>query len=89
MKLQPYQKWSTIAFGLAGLCMAALAISILLGFSSPQLSRVLMAGIFISGTAAWIIQARQKCRHCGKPYGYGVRIVNSHRCRKCGGDYRD
>jgi hypothetical protein len=88
MNPPPHQKWSSAAFGLAGLCLAALALSTLFGFATPTLSRVLMAGIFISGTAAWIIQARHICPHCGEPYGYGVRIVNSHLCRKCRGDIR-
>lgn len=86
MNPPPYQKWSTYAFGLAGLCLAVLALSVLFGFSTPQLTRVLMVGIVLSGTAAWIIQARQKCPHCGEPYGYGVRIGKANLCRKCGGD---
>ena len=87
MNPPPHQTWSSAAFGLAGVCLAAMALANLFGFSSAQLSRVLMAGIFISGTAAWIIQARQKCPHCGEPYGYGVRIGKTHLCRKCGGDF--
>ncbi len=87
MNPPPHQKWSSAAFGLAGVCLAAIALAKLFGFATPALSGVLMAGIVISGTAAWIIQARQKCPHCGEPYGYGVRIMNAHRCRKCGGDF--
>jgi len=89
MNPQPYQKWSSYAFGLAGICLAVLALSKLFGFATPALSGVLMAGIVISGTAAWLIQARHTCPHCGEPYGYGIRIVNAHLCRKCGGDVRD
>ncbi len=88
MNPQPHQKWSSAAFGIAGLCLAAIALSKLFRFSTPALSGVLMAGIVVSGTAAWIIQARQICPHCGEPFGYGVRIMNADRCRKCGGDYR-
>ena len=87
MNPPPYQKWSSYAFGLAGICLAVLALSTLFGFSTQQLSAILMAGIVISGTAAWVIQARQKCPHCGEPYGYGVRIGKANLCRKCGGDY--
>jgi len=89
MNQPPYQKWSSYAFGLAGICLAALALASVFDFASPALSSILMAGIVISGTAAWIIQARHKCPHCGEPYGYGVRLVNAHLCRKCGGDIRD
>jgi hypothetical protein len=87
MNPPPHQKWSSAAFGLAGLCLAVLAFSILFRFSTPQLSAVLMAGILISGTAAWVIQARQKCPHCGERYGYGVRIGKANLCRKCRGDF--
>ncbi len=86
MNPPPHQKWSSAAFGLAGVCLAAIALAKLFGFATPALSGVLMAGIVISGTAAWFIQARQKCPHCGESYGYGFRLVNAHLCRKCGGD---
>ena len=88
MSPQPHEKWSSAAFGLAGICLAALALANLFGLTTPRLNGVLMAGILISGTAAWIIQARQKCPHCGETYGYGVRIVKANSCRKCGGDFR-
>ncbi|MDH3196041.1 MAG: hypothetical protein OEL78_07000 [Hyphomicrobiales bacterium] len=88
MNSPPYQKWSSAAFALAGICLAVLALATVFGFASPALSAVLMAGMVIAGTAAWAVQARQKCPHCGEPYGYGIRIVNTHRCRKCGGDFR-
>ena len=87
MSSQPHQKWSSAAFGLAGICLAALALANLFALTTPRLNSILMAGILISGTAAWIIQARQKCPHCGEPYGYGVRILKAHLCRKCGGDF--
>ena len=87
MNRQPYQKWSSAAFGLAGICLAAIALSNLFGFATPALNGVLMVGIVISGTAAWIIQARQKCPHCGELFGYGIRIMNTDRCRKCGGNF--
>jgi hypothetical protein len=87
MNPQPHHKWSSAAFGLAGLCLAALVLASVFDFATPALSRVLMAGIVISGTIAWVVQARQKCPHCGEPYGYGVRIVKAHLCRKCGGDF--
>ncbi len=82
----PYQKWSSYAFGLAGLCLAVLALANVFGFTSRALNSVLMTGIFVAGTAAWIVQARQICPHCGVPYGYRIRIVNANICRKCGGD---
>ena len=87
MNPPPHQKWSSAAFGLAGVCLAAIALAKLFGFATPTLSGVLMAGIVISGTAAWFLQARQKCPHCGELYGYGFRIVNANLCRKCGGDF--
>ncbi len=88
MDQPPYQKWSSAAFGLAALCLGGIALSNVFGIATAQLNGVLLAGIFISGTLAWVIQARQKCPHCGEPYGYAFRIVNAHLCRKCGGDMR-
>lgn len=82
------RQWSSYAFGLAFACLMAIALSQIFGFASPQLSTVLMIGIVVSGTAAWAIQARQTCPHCGTLYGYGFRIVNAHICRSCGGDFR-
>lgn len=83
------RQWSSYAFGIAFACLMAIALSQVFGFASPQLSTILMIGIVISGTAAWAIQARQTCPHCGTLYGYAFRIVNAHICRKCGGDFRD
>lgn len=88
MKPLPYQKWSSYAFGLAGICLAAIAFATLFKFSTPMIRGVLMAGIIVAGTAAWLLQAREKCPHCGKPFGYAIRIGNTDRCRKCGGNYR-
>jgi uncharacterized membrane protein AbrB (regulator of aidB expression) len=83
----PHQKWSNYAFGLAGICLAAIALSTLFRFSTPALTGTLMIGIVISGTAAWILQARQKCPHCGELFGYGIRLGKTDRCQKCGGKY--
>ena len=85
---QPYQKWSTAAFAFAALCLAAIALAKVFGIATPTVNGVFMAGIVVAGTAAWIIQARQTCPHCGKPYGWGFRIVKAHLCRHCGGDFR-
>ena len=82
------QQWSNYAFGLALVCLAALALSHGLGFATPLLSGILMIGIVISGTAAWAIQARQPCPHCGALYGYRFRVTNTHLCPTCGADLR-
>lgn len=88
MTPQPYQKWSSYAFGLAGICLALLALANVFGFTSPVLNSALMGGILVSGTAAWIVQARQTCPHCGESYGFRIRIVNVNICCKCGSDIR-
>lgn len=82
------QKWSDYAFGLALACLLGMALAHVFGLATLAVNTVFVAGVLISGTAAWVIQARLVCPHCGSRYGYGIRILNSHLCPKCKGDMR-
>jgi hypothetical protein len=82
------RNWSDYAFGLALACILGLAVAHLLGLATPTVDIVLVGGLVIAGTAAWVIQARLVCPHCGAPYGYRFRVVNTHLCPKCRGDMR-
>ena len=82
-----YQKWVSRAYGFAAFCLAALAIVEITDTATPQIQTLLMLGIALAGTAAWVMQAKRKCPNCGHLYGYHFRIVNANRCRKCGADF--
>jgi hypothetical protein len=69
------------------LSLLGLAMSHVFGLATPELSLFAMAGIVISGTAAWFIQAKQPCPDCGQLYGYRFRFVNARICRNCGGEF--
>ena len=81
------QRWISRAYGFAAFCLAALAVLELTDRATPLLQTLLMLGIGAAGTAAWAMQAQRKCPNCGKPYGYGIRIVNVSTCRHCGAEF--
>ncbi len=82
-----YEKWVSRAYGMAGLCLGLLAVAEAFGFASTPLRTLTMVGIFIAGTAAWVMQAKRVCPKCGALYGYAIRIVNANICGKCGADF--
>lgn len=88
MDRQASQKWTSYATGLAVVCLLGLALTLVFGLATPQVRTILMVGILVSGTIALVGQARQKCPHCGEPYGYRFKVVNTHLCPKCGEDTR-
>lgn len=81
-----FQRWVSRAYGFAGVCLGLLALAEAFGFASTILRTVTMIGIFIAGTAAWIMQAKRLCPKCGALYGYAIRIVHANKCTKCGAD---
>jgi hypothetical protein len=83
------QKLNSYALGLAVVCLLALALASVFGLATTAVKTVLMVGITVSGTVAWVVHAQQKCRHCDAPNGFRIRLVNSHLCAKCGGELRD
>ena len=88
MKDEVGQRLNIYALGLAVVCLVALALANVFGLATTAVKTTLMVGITVSGTVAWIVHAHQKCRHCGTPHGYRIRLVNSHLCPKCKGDMR-
>lgn len=82
-----YQNWVTRVYGFAAACLLALALAEFFGFATPQLQTLLMLGIVAAGTAAWVLQAKRKCRNCGQLYGYHFRLVKANFCHKCGAEY--
>ncbi len=82
-----FQRWTSRAYGFAGVCLFALASAEFFGFSTPELRSVLMLGILAVGTASWVLQAKRKCSNCGRLYGYHLRIVNANKCRRCGFEF--
>lgn len=81
------KKWSSLASSIAVLSLLFLAVMHVFGFATPQLSVIVMGGIVLSGTAAWLIQAKQPCPECGQLYGYRFRFMNARACRHCGGEF--
>jgi ribosomal protein S14 len=90
-KISPAQirreKWISRVYAFAAFCLAALAVLVLTDTATVFPETLLMLGIVAAGTAAWAMQAKRKCPRCGKPYGYGIRIVNANVCRHCGADF--
>jgi hypothetical protein len=82
-----YQRWITRAYAFAAFCIFALALAEFFGFATPQVQTLLMLGIMIAGTAAWVMQAKRKCHNCGQLYGYHFRLVKANICHKCGAEY--
>jgi hypothetical protein len=82
-----YQRWVTRAYGFAAFCLAALAVVEITDTATPFVQTLLMMGIVLAGTAAWVMQAKRKCPQCDELYGYHFRIVNANRCRKCGAEF--
>jgi hypothetical protein len=81
------EKWISRAYAFAALCLGALAVLEVTDKATPFLQTVLMAGIVLAGTAAWVMQAKRKCPKCGEVYGYHFRIVNANICRMCGAEF--
>lgn len=82
-----YQKWVSRAYGFAALCLLVLAIVEVTNTATPLVRTLLMIGIVLAGTLAWVMQAKCVCPECGEPYGYHFRIVNANVCRKCGAEF--
>lgn len=82
-----YQMWVSRAYGFAAACLFALALAEFAGAATPLLRTILMSGILVAGTAAWIMQAKRICSKCGHMYGYQIRIVNANVCNKCGAEF--
>lgn len=82
-----YEKWVTRAYGFAAACLFALALAEFFGFATPQIQTLLMLGIMVAGTAAWVLQAKRICHNCGQLYGYHFRLVKANMCHKCGAEY--
>ena len=82
-----YQRWVTRAYGFAAFCLAALAFVEITSTSTPFVRTLLMLGIVLAGTVAWVMQAKRKCPQCGVLYGYHFRIMNANKCRKCGAEF--
>ena len=85
--MHPSKKWSSYASSVAVLSLLALAVMHVIGFATPTLSVIVMGCIVASGTVAWLIQAKQPCPDCGKPYGYRFRFLHARICRNCGGEF--
>ena len=85
--MHPSKKWSSYASSLAVLSLLALALLHVFGLATPTLNLISMACIVASGTAAWLVQAKQPCPDCGQLYGYRFRFVHARICRNCGGEF--
>lgn len=78
-----YQRWVSRAYGFAGACLFALALTEAFDWATPLNRTLLMLGIGAAGTVAWVMQAKRVCPGCGHPYGYAIRLVNVNVCNKC------
>ncbi|MGI9419403.1 MAG: hypothetical protein ACR2RA_16375 [Geminicoccaceae bacterium] len=85
--MPPSKTWSSYASSLAVLSLLALALMHVFGIATPVLNVVVMGCIVISGTVAWLVQAKQPCPDCGKLYGYRFRFLHARICRNCGGEF--
>ena len=81
------KKWSSYASSLAVLALLALALMHVFDLATPVLNVIVMGCIVVSGTAAWLVQAKQPCPDCGRLYGYRFRFVHARICRHCGGEF--
>lgn len=82
------RKLTTSASVVAGTCLLVLALVHVFGLSRTEIDLALIGGLVAAGTVVWVVQAQRKCRKCGTAYGYRVRLLRSHVCRKCGADLR-
>ena len=82
-----FQRWVSWAYSFAAACLFALALAEFTNYATPQIRLLLMLGIMIAGTVAWVMEAKRKCPNCGQLYGYHFRLVRSNICRKCGAEY--
>lgn len=85
--MHPAKKWSSYASSVTVLSLLVLAVMHVLGFATPTLTLVVMGCIVASGTAAWLVQAKQPCPDCGRLYGYRFRFLHARICRNCGGEF--
>lgn len=83
------ERWTNIAIAISAVCLMVVAVAEAIGFHSTELRYAMLAGIIVSGTIVWIIQARKVCPHCGKRFGFSFRIFKTYQCRNCGGDIRE
>lgn len=81
------QRWISRSYAFAAACLFALALVEFFDAATPQIQTLLMLGIMIAGTAAWVMQAKRKCHNCGQLYGYHFRLVKANMCHKCGAEY--
>lgn len=79
--------WSSLASSVTVLAVIALALMHLLDLATVELNLLVLSAIVVSGTAAWLIQAKQPCPDCGRLYGYRFRFVNARHCRNCGAEF--
>ncbi len=82
-----HQRWISRAYAFAAACLFALALVEFFDYATPQIQTLLMLGIMLAGTAAWVMQAKRKCHNCGQLYGYHFRLVKANMCHKCGAEY--
>lgn len=85
--MHPSKKWSSYASSIAVLALLGLALIHVFGIATPGLNVFVMGCIVLSGTAAWLVQAKQPCPDCGRLYGYRFRFVHARICRHCGGEF--
>ena len=78
---------SSIASSITVLAVIGLAILHVLGLATQTLNMTILGAIVIAGTAGWLIQAKQPCPGCGKPYGYRFRFLHARICRQCGAEF--
>ncbi len=79
--------WSSIASSITVLAVIALALMHIFDMATPKIDLAVLSAIVVSGTAAWLIQAKQPCPGCGKLYGYRFRFMHARICRNCGAEF--
>lgn len=84
-----HERWNNIAIALGAVCLLLIAVSEAVGFATTQMRNVLIVGLLVAGTIMWVIQAQKLCPHCGKKFGFSLRILKSYECRNCGRDIRE
>lgn len=83
----PTKTLSSLASSITVLAVIGLALMHVLGFATKELNVIALGAIVIAGTAGWLIQARQPCPGCSKPYGYRFRFLHARTCRNCGAEF--
>jgi len=85
--MQSSKRLSSIASSVTVLAMIGLAVMHVFDFATPELNLAVLGAIVVSGTAAWLIQAKQPCPGCGQLYGYRFRFLHARNCRNCGAEF--